>query len=225
MEKEIYLKKFINSLKKLILKKKLDIINYWNIKQGKILDFGAGTGDFMLYAKQHGWKTFCLETNLKASELGRNKGLCYANSLEDFEDNFFDVITLWHVLEHVPNFDETINSLKSKLKPDGTLVIAVPNFKSFDAKYYGPFWAAYDLPRHYWHFSRKAINSIFESHQMKIIKTYPMIYDSFYVSLLSEKYKNQYKNYFMAMINGCISNFKAIKTKEYSSITYIIKNH
>jgi 2-polyprenyl-3-methyl-5-hydroxy-6-metoxy-1,4-benzoquinol methylase len=223
--KRNFFEKIYQYIKKINLKRKLDLINYWNIEQGKILDFGAGTGDFMLYAKNHGWKTFCLETSQKAMELGKNKGLCYANNVEDFEDHFFDVITMWHVLEHVPDFDETIDLLKSKLKPDGTLIVAVPNFKSFDAKFYGKFWAAYDLPRHLWHFSRKAIHSIFENHQMKIIKTYPMLFDSFYVSILSEKYKTNHNRFLNGFITGCISNFKAIKTKEYSSIIYIIKNH
>ena len=220
-----FFEKAYQYVKRINLKKKLDIINYWNIEQGKILDFGAGTGDFMLFAKNHGWKTFCIETSAKAIELGKNKGLCYADKLEDFEDHFFDVITLWHVLEHVPEVDQTIDLLKSKLKPDGTLIIAVPNFKSFDAKFYGAFWAAYDLPRHFWHFSRKAIHTIFENHQMKIIKTYPMLFDSFYVSILSEKHKTQHKNLLKGFITGCISNFKALKTKEYSSIIYVIKNH
>lgn len=223
--KRNFFEKIYQYVKKINLKRKLDLINYWNIEQGKILDFGAGTGDFMQYAKNHGWKTFCLETSQKATELGKNKGLCYANSIDDFEDHFFDVITLWHVLEHVPDFDETIHLLKTKLKPDGTLIVAVPNFKSFDAKFYGKFWAAYDLPRHLWHFSRKAIHSIFENHQMKIIKTYPMIFDSFYVSILSEKYKTKSKRFLNGFITGCISNFKALKTKEYSSIIYVIKNH
>lgn len=220
-----WFEKIYQFIKKINLQKKLKLINYWNIEEGKILDFGAGTGEFMLFAKNHGWKTFCLETNIKATELGKNKGLCYANSIEDFEDHFFDVITLWHVLEHVPNFDETIHILKHKLKPDGTLIVAVPNFKSYDAQFYGQFWAAYDLPRHYWHFSRKSIDCIFENHHMKILKTYPMVFDSFYVSLLSEQYKNKNKSLIKGFINGCISNFKAIKTKEYSSIIYIIKNH
>uniref|UniRef100_UPI00404B0252 class I SAM-dependent methyltransferase n=1 Tax=Flavobacterium sp. TaxID=239 RepID=UPI00404B0252 len=220
-----WFEKIYQFIKKINLQKKLKLINYWNIEEGKILDFGAGTGEFMLFAKNHGWKTFCLETNVKATELGKNKGLCYANSIEDFEDHFFDVITLWHVLEHVPNFDETIEILKHKLKPDGTLIVAVPNFKSYDAQFYGKFWAAYDLPRHYWHFSRKSIDSIFEYHHMKILKTYPMIFDSFYVSLLSEQYKNKKKSLLKGFVNGCISNFKAVKTKEYSSIIYIIKNH
>lgn len=223
--KRNFFEKVYQFTKKINLKKKLDLINYWNIEQGKILDFGAGTGDFMLFAKNNGWKTFCLETSQKAMDLGKNKGLCYANNIEDFEDNFFDVITLWHVLEHVQDFDATIDTLKAKLKPDGTLIIAVPNFKSFDAKFYGKFWAAYDLPRHYWHFSRKAFNSIFESHQMKIIKTFPMWFDSIYVSILSEKYKNKANIFLKGFIIGCLSNFKAIKTKEFSSIIYVIKNH
>ncbi len=136
---------------------------------------------------------------------------------------------MWHVLEHVPNLEEYILQLKKLLKEKGILIIAVPNYKSYDAKYYGKFWAAFDVPRHLWHFSQKAIKLLFEKEKMKVIKTLPMRLDSFYVSLLSEKYKRSAKSisttsFIKAFFIGLKSNLKAKLSKEYSSLIYIIKN-
>ena len=147
------------------------------------------------------------------------------NDINELEkENKFDVITMWHVLEHVPNLEKYISQLKQLLKPNGRLVIAVPNYKSFDAKYYKEFWAAYDVPRHLWHFSQKAIKDLFEKENMIVEKTIPMKLDSFYVSLLSEKYKNGKSNPVKAFHVGLLSNIKAKRTKEYSSLIYILKN-
>ena len=128
------------------------------------------------------------------------------------------------MLEHVPNLEEYIIKLKQLLKVDGAIIIAVPNYKSYDAKYYKQFWAAYDVPRHLWHFSKKAISFIFKKQNFQVIKTLPMKLDSFYVSLLSEKYKTGKSNFFKAFIIGFISNLKAMRSKEYSSLIYVIKN-
>lgn len=219
-----FTEKIYQYVKSISLKKKVKLINYWNLENGKLLDFGAGTGDFLLEAKQNNWKAFGIEPSEKAKNIGKEKGICYAESLLDFEDHFFDVITLWHVLEHVHDLNGTIAELRRVLKPNGTLIIAVPNFKSYDALYYQEYWAAYDVPRHLWHFSRAAIDSLFSVHQMKIQKTLPMYFDSFYVSLLSEQYKNQKKNFIKAFVIGFLSNLKAFHTNEYSSLQYIIQN-
>ena len=131
---------------------------------------------------------------------------------------------MWHVLEHVPDLDAQIKELKRLLKPSGTLIIAVPNFKSFDATHYGKFWAAYDVPIHFWHFSKTAIKMLFEKEAMQLEKVLPMKFDSFYVSLLSEKYKTGKMNYINAFFIGLQSNWKAKRNFEYSSHIYIIKN-
>ena len=111
------------------------------------------------------------------------------------------------------------------MKPSGTIIIAVPNFKSFDAKYYGKFWAAYDVPRHIWHFSRTTIKKLFAEKEMRLVEVLPMKFDSFYVSLLSEKYKTGSMNYLKAFFVGLQSNIKGKQSKEYSSHIYIIKNN
>jgi predicted SAM-dependent methyltransferase len=132
---------------------------------------------------------------------------------------------MWHVLEHVPNLDNQIKELKRLLKANGTLIVAVPNFKSFDAKYYGKFWAAYDVPIHFWHFSKNAIKMLFEKEKMQLVKILPMKFDSFYVALLSEKYKTGKMNFIKAFFIGLQSNWKAEKNLEYSSHIYILKNN
>jgi 2-polyprenyl-3-methyl-5-hydroxy-6-metoxy-1,4-benzoquinol methylase len=219
-----FIEKLYHYVKLISLKRKVKLINYWNLEEGKLLDFGAGTGDFLWEAKQSNWKAFGIEPSEKAKTIGKEKGLCYAESLSDFEDHFFDVITLWHVLEHVHDLNGTILELKRVLKPNGTLIVAVPNFKSYDASYYKEFWAAYDVPRHLWHFSRAAIDSLFSVHHMKIQKTIPMYFDSFYVSLLSEKYKSKNPFYIKPFFIGLLSNIKGFKSKEFSSHQYIIQN-
>ena len=131
---------------------------------------------------------------------------------------------MWHVLEHVPNLQEYINSLKNLLKPNGVLIIAVPNYKSHDAIYYGKFWAAYDVPRHLWHFSQKSINLLFKNIGLDLVKTLPMKFDAYYVSLLSEKYKLGKSNPIKAFYRGFVSNLKAKQNMEYSSLVYLLKN-
>ena len=130
-------------------------------------------------------------------QLAKAKGVNFTDNLEDIPDHSFDVITMWHVLEHIPDLENQIKTLKRLIKPNGTIIIAVPNYKSFDAKYYGAFWAAYDVPRHLWHFSKRAIEKLFAKENLKLTKVLPMLFDSFYVSLLSEKYKNGKMNFFL----------------------------
>ncbi|CAD0003743.1 MULTISPECIES: class I SAM-dependent methyltransferase [Flavobacterium] len=211
-------------VKNIALKNKLNLINSEQTQKGKILDIGAGTGDFLLTAKNDGWETFGVEPSERAKEIAKKKGISFVEQISELENNFFDVITMWHVLEHVPNLELQIQELKRLLKPTGTLIVAVPNFKSFDAKHYGEFWAAFDVPIHFWHFSKKAIKSLFEKVDMKLEKVLPMKFDSFYVSLLSEKYKTGKMNFIRAFFIGLRSNLKASSTKEYSSHIYVLKN-
>jgi len=215
--------KLYHLIKKIALRNKVKLINAKSVK-GKLLDIGAGTGDFLITAKNDGWITTGIEPSNKAKAIAISKGVFFAEKLSDLEGQLFDVITMWHVLEHVPDLDVYISELKRLLKPDGTILIAVPNFKSFDANYYGRFWAAYDVPRHIWHFSKTAIQKLFAEKEMKLIDTLPMKFDSFYVSLLSEKYKTGKMNFIKAFFVGLKSNKSGKETNEYSSHIYVIKN-
>ena len=215
--------KMYQFVKSIALKNKLKLINSEAAK-GRILDIGAGVGDFLSVCKNDGWETVGIEPSEKAKTIAKRKGVSFVDNLSELESNSFDVITMWHVLEHVPDLENQIKELKRLIKPSGTVIIAVPNFKSYDASHYGIFWAAYDIPIHLWHFSKTAIKKLFVKENLELIKVLPMKFDSFYVSLLSEKYKTGRMNYFKAFFVGWKSNWKGNQNNEYSSHIYILKN-
>ncbi len=209
-------------VKSIALKNKIKLINSQSSK-GRILDIGAGVGDFLSIAKNNGWQTIGIEPSDKAKNIAKKKGVSFVENLSELESNSFDVITMWHVLEHVPDLENQIKELKRLIKPFGTVIIAVPNFKSFDAHYYGNFWAAYDVPIHLWHFSKTAIKKLFAKEKLELVKVLPMKFDSFYVSLLSEKYKTGKLNFIKAFYIGLKSNWKGNQNSEYSSHIYVLK--
>ncbi len=202
---------------------KLSLIKKYHPKARNILDYGTATGEFLHYLSQKKIEVWGVEPNNKArksaNKLLNNK---VKASIEEINRNF-DVISLWHVLEHLPQPDKVIEKLKTKLTPEGILIIAVPNFKSHDAQHYGSYWAAYDVPRHLWHFSPHAVNMLFDKYHMQVIAQEPLFFDSFYVSLLSEQNRHGNKRFLTALFNGLISNIKAVKTGQYSSLIYIVK--
>ncbi|MFI2741707.1 class I SAM-dependent methyltransferase [Zhouia sp. PK063] len=217
--------KMYHAVKQIALKQKLQYVNIENPEKGKLLDIGAGTGDFLLTAKNDKWQVSGVEPNLKAQELAQKKSITLKEDLSFYNNEQFDVITMWHVLEHVPNLEAHIAHLKKLLAKNGTIFIAVPNFKSWDAHYYKEFWAAYDVPRHLWHFSQNAIKTLFAKNELKVVKMIPMKFDAFYVSLLSEKYKTGKMNFVKGFFNGLKSNNTAKRNSEYSSLIYVIKNN
>lgn len=221
--KKTLFEKVYQLVKNYALKKKVILINKESLGKGKLLDVGAGTGDFLLAAKNNGWLVNGVEPNTNARKLALEKSIQLNNDINNFQGEKYDVITMWHVLEHVTNLDEYIETLNRLLKPDGTIIIAVPNFKSYDANYYKEFWAAYDVPRHLWHFSKTSIKKIFIKKGIKLKKIKPLKFDSFYVSLLSQKYKTGKMNLIKAFIVGMKSNLKAKSSGNYSSLIYILK--
>jgi 2-polyprenyl-3-methyl-5-hydroxy-6-metoxy-1,4-benzoquinol methylase len=222
--KRSFFEKLYHFIKKIALSNKLKLINAHS-NQGALLDIGAGTGEFLSVAKNNGWNVTGIEPSPKAKAIAENKGVSFVPNLDSISSQSFDVITMWHVLEHVPDLDHQINELKRIVKPNGTIIIAVPNFNSFDAKHYGKFWAAFDVPIHFWHFSKTAIQKLFKEKNLNLIEVLPMKFDSFYVSLLSEKYKSGKLNFIKAFFIGLKSNWKAKRNLEYSSHIYIFKNH
>ena len=210
------------NVRKYSLALKLRLIISLRGKEGSLLDIGAGTGDFLKLAKNNHWEAKGIEPNESAANIARQKGLEIKETIDALLGQKFDVVTLWHVLEHLPDLEITIEKIESLVKPGGTLIVAVPNFKSFDAKFYKNYWAAYDTPRHLWHFSKVAMGRIFST-SMKLIKIKPMIFDSFYVSLLSEKYKTGRSFSIKALFVGLWSNLAGMNTKEYSSHIYCYK--
>ncbi|MFY8069151.1 MAG: class I SAM-dependent methyltransferase [Flavobacterium sp.] len=221
--KRSFFEKLYHFIKGIALKNKLQLIHSLSSK-GTLLDIGAGTGEFLLICKKNGWQVTGIEPSDKAKAIAQKKGIHIETALGGLPDHAFDVITMWHVLEHVPDLNHQLDELKRLLKPNGTIIIAVPNFNSLDAKLYQEYWAAYDVPIHLWHFSKTAIQKIFATKEMELKKVVPMKFDSFYVSLLSEKYKNGKMNFIKAFFNGLRSNWYGNRKKEYSSHIYILKN-
>ncbi len=223
--KKTLLDRIYQSVKSITLKNKLSLINSFKNQNKTILDIGAGTGDFLNVCKKNGWNITGVETNISAINKATDKGIFLNDALNKIKDNNFDVITLWHVLEHVENLSDYISTINKLLSENGRLVVAVPNYKSYDAKYYKEFWAAFDVPRHLWHFSQCSIHKIFSEENMIVEKTIPMKFDAYYVSLLSEKYKTGKINPIRAFYRGFVSNLKARTTSEYSSLIYVLKKY
>lgn len=222
--KRTLFEKMYHFIKRKAIRDKVKLINSYQPLKGRILDIGAGTGDFLLECKNQNWEILGIEPNDKAKGIAVGKGIKFGDTIEKLESNSFDVITMWHVLEHVPDVEHQVAELKRLLKPSGTIIIAVPNFKSYDAKYYKEFWAAYDVPRHLWHFSKTAIEKLFDKQNMNLEDIKPMWFDSFYVSLLSEKYKSGKMNFISGFFIGLISNVSGFFKKEFSSHIYVLKN-
>lgn len=195
---------------------------------GQLLDIGAGTGAFASFMQQHGWQATGLEPDQAARETAYsiNKiNLLPSDELFRLPKETFDAITLWHVLEHVHQLHEYLDQIKRLLKPTGKIFIAVPNYTSADAESYKEHWAAYDVPRHLYHFSPRSMQVIFEKHQLQIERTVPMWFDSFYVSMLSEKYKRRKLTLIRGGLKGLGSNLNTLFNRDKSSSLIYIISH
>jgi ubiquinone/menaquinone biosynthesis C-methylase UbiE len=160
--------------------------------QISLLDYGCGTGDFLTYCKRSGWNVSGIEPSASARQIAATKsGQPIYEEINQMPQGKFEAITLWHVLEHVPEIHLLITSLAERLTETGTIFIAVPNRKSWDAKHYKNTWAAFDVPRHLWHFTRNDIQTLMHAHSLKVVSIIPMKLDAYYVSLLSEKYQDK----------------------------------
>jgi 2-polyprenyl-3-methyl-5-hydroxy-6-metoxy-1,4-benzoquinol methylase len=224
-------KGLINSLYKKVRNRTLGqkrklIESITNKETGKILDVGSGTGAFANEMKSGGWEVTGLEPDSGAIKVAKD---LYGLELQETATLFelsagsYDAITLWHVLEHVHQLQEYIAQLKKILADDGRLIIAVPNYTCYEEKTYKQYWAAYDVPRHLYHFSPAAMETLINKHGLRIISYKPMWYDSFYVSLLSSKYKNGSASWIGAGWNGLVSDIKAVTdVRKCSSVIYVI---
>jgi SAM-dependent methyltransferase len=201
------------------------IEKFTGLNMGHHLDIGAGTGAFVQYMNEHGWKSQGIEPDVKARELAmthHKTRLLPAEMFETMLPETFDAVSMWHVLEHVHELFPYLRKVKNILKPRGLAFIAVPNYTSYDGMKYGAFWAAYDVPRHLYHFSPSSMKWLLSAAGFQLMGMMPMWYDSFYISLLSEKYKNSHSSLPKGFINGAVSNWKAVKNKERcSSLIYI----
>ena len=195
-----------------------------------ILDFGCGTGSFLNYFKSKNWETYGVESAEKArKEAQKTMENTIYSTLKEIPKKKFAVVTLWHVLEHLQNPEKILKDFLPYLENNGIILLALPNKNSYDAHRYKPFWAAYDVPRHLWHFSPHAIVKLMNKAGYKLIMKKPMLFDSFYIAWLSENYKRKNLSpifkLFKAFFIGAFSNTKAVFSKNYSSIIYIFKKN
>lgn len=210
------------------ISKKVAFINSYK-KKGKLLDYGCGTGEFLKAAKSEGWKITGIEPNEKAKDQAnvklKNK---VKTSIDEIKkETSFDVITLYHVLEHIHSFRKTVKTLLKHLKPTGYIIIAVPNSESWDAKNYGSAWAGWDVPRHLYHFNKEAIEQFGIQFDLELKEIKPMKFDSYYVSLLSEGYLDKnaslIQKYWKAITKGLKSNREAKEPGQFSSNIYVFQ--
>jgi 2-polyprenyl-3-methyl-5-hydroxy-6-metoxy-1,4-benzoquinol methylase len=223
------LNKLYQAVRKFTLGQKSGLVISHTTKKGRILDIGAGIGAFLYEMKQKGWDIDGVEPDYGARQQAKNLfaiNLKPTPELYQLPHGSYDAITLWHVLEHVEPLQDYVAQLKKLLTPNGRIFIAVPNYTSLDADLYGNRWAAYDVPRHLYHFTPRSIEVLVEKHGMKIITRKPMWFDAFYISLLSSKYRTGSTSWLGAGINGIRSNFKAlVNKKKASSLIYIISKN
>ena len=203
---------------------KRNILSKITFENAKVLDYGCGAGEFLKHI-ENDVETFGFEPSDAARNFAKQKTTKtkFVENLNEIENESLDVITLWHVFEHIENQSEILSLFYQKLKTNGYLIIAVPNHTSYDGKFYKEFWAAYDVPRHIFHFSKNGMKKLFNTENWKLEKIKPLLLDSYYISILSEKYKKNPLFFIFGGIRGAISNIKASKTGEFSSLIYIIK--
>ncbi len=221
-----FINKLYHRVRKSTLQNKLRLIEKTTgLQKGSLLDIGAGTGAFANTMQEAGWQVTGLEPDSTTRQ--RAKDL-YNISLQNTEELFqlpaqsFDAITMWHVMEHVHELHTYTQQIKLLLKENGRALIAVPNYTSYDAQVYQQYWAAYDVPRHLYHFSPSSVKNLLEKHGLRLVAIKPMWYDSFYISMLSGQYKNGKGNLVKAVWTGMVSNLRAFfNIERCSSVIYI----
>lgn len=215
-----------NYIRKKTLASKLDLIRN-HASGNRLLDIGCATGVFLDYCQRHSFFVEGIEPDEKSRIYARKQFNLKVNDLDNLlkmPEKSFDVITMWHVLEHVNDIQDRMRMVKRLLTDNGTAFIALPNPLSYDAQFYKQYWAAYDVPRHLYHFTNTSFTAFSSQQQMKIIKTVPMVFDAYYISLLSERYINGKGSYLKALYRGFKSNLYARShNMNYSSLIYILK--
>ena len=189
----------------------------------RLLDIGCGVGSFLAFMKKMGVQVYGVEINSKARDICHKKNIEVMETEQGFSPNSFDVITLWHVLEHLPKPEISIAAYRELLKKEGALVIAVPNFESHDRMYYQKDWAALDAPRHLWHFTPKGLIKMLNELGFDLIKKRPLRPDVFYISYLSEKNKGKSLALIRGLIKGTLFSLKAIFTSKHSSWVFVFR--
>ena len=218
-----FIPKVYEKIKKVNLKHKYQLTTK-GLEVGKMLDIGCGVGDFLHTAEEYGWECMGVEPSEEARAIAQKRMKAKIVSSEDLEnipDEYFNVITMWHVLEHVDNLKWQVAQLQRLVKQSGRVVIALPNYKSYDGQYYKELWAAYDVPRHLNHFNKTTLIKIFKTNGLEIVKLDKLKWDAYYISYMSEQYKLHNLPLVRGAMRGLISNCKARKSGEWSSLVYV----
>jgi len=206
---------------------KIRLVASMGVQDTSLLDYGCGTGEFLSAAKRRGWRCAGIEPDEGARQKAiMNHGLNVHSpeKLPEITSGQFGLITLWHVLEHIHRLKETVNQFRRIIRSDGALVVAVPNRTALDATRYGHFWAAYDVPRHLYHFSKKPILKLMQDAVFSCETIKPLFFDPFYISLLSNKYKSGSSAPLSAFISGIQTTVAGRKDIEKnSSLLYVFR--
>lgn len=215
-------------VRKYMLSRKAKLIKRTSgLSKGSLLDIGTGTGYFSNEMKERGWRVKAIEKNARARAFAKEHfelEVDAEDALAGYADDSFDVITLWHVMEHLEPLNETWKKLAQLLKERGVLIVAVPNPNSYDAGKYKEWWAAYDVPRHLWHFTPSAMQQFGVKHGFKLAEQHPMPFDAFYVSMLTEKYKGSRLAFLKGMWTGLLAWFSSLaKAERSSSMIYVFR--
>lgn len=220
-----FIPKLYESVKSVNLKKKYKMATE-GIAKGRVLDIGCGVGDFLHTMEQNGWDAVGIEPSEDAKAIAKKRikaQIFDTEAQETLPDNSFDLITMWHVLEHVDDLHWQLKQLEHLIKPNGRVVIAVPNYKSYDGDFYKEKWAAYDVPRHLNHFNQETLVKLFKVNNLTHVKTEKLIWDAYYISYMSENYKHNSFPLIRGAYRGLLSNLKARRSGEWSSLVYVFE--
>lgn len=223
--KKGFVPRLYEAIKKINLKHKFRLASR-DLPVGKLLDIGCGVGDFLHVAENRGWQCTGVEPSEEAREIARQRikgDLLYSEDLEQLPDQSFDLITMWHVLEHVDDLKWQVAQLQRLIKPNGRIVIAVPNYRSYDGRFYNAYWAAYDVPRHLNHFNRTVLTKMFKTSGLSLVCMDKLVWDAYYISFMSEQYKHHFMPLVRGVFRGLVSNAKARRSGEWSSLVYVFR--
>lgn len=223
--KKGFVPRLYEAIKKINLKHKFRLASR-DLPVGKLLDIGCGVGDFLHLAEHNGWQCTGVEPSEEAREIARQRikgDLLYSEDLEQLPDQSFDLITMWHVLEHVDDLKWQVAQLQRLIKPNGRIVIAVPNYRSYDGRFYNAYWAAYDVPRHLNHFNKTVLTKIFKTSGLSLVCMDKLVWDAYYISFMSEQYKHHFMPLVRGVFRGLVSNAKARRSGEWSSLVYVFR--
>ena len=225
-------KGFINRcyhiVREIMLRRKAALVNSLvGSDKTHLLDYGAGTGYFARAMQRLDWDVTAIEKSEQARKYSQEQfgfEMLPVEALDDCEAGCFDVVTMWHVMEHIQDINGFWGKLHHILDDSGIAVIALPNSASYDAHAYREHWAAYDVPRHLWHFSPSTVMKFGRKHGFILERQYTMPFDGFYISMLSERYKGSKLSLVKGVWSGLLGWLASWSKKSASSsIIYVFR--